>query len=96
MATFVKHDSGKPMYSLIPPKAELEMVKVLTFGASKYSPNNWKNVNDLNRYVDAAMRHIAQFRIGETLDSESGLHHLAHAMCCLSFIVELDDDSRTI
>lgn len=34
-----KHDSGKPLYNLIPVHAEAEFVDVLTFGATKYSPN---------------------------------------------------------
>jgi len=87
---FVKHDTGKLRYGLIPPIAEMEMVKVLTFGAEKYSVNNWKNVDDLSRYVDAALRHISAYRLGEQKDNETGLHHLSHAMCCLSFIVDLE------
>lgn len=90
MMEFTKHDIGKPRYGLIPPIAELEMVKVLTFGAQKYSADNWKNADDLTRYIDAAMRHISAYRIGEQTDSETGLHHLSHAMCCLAFIVDLE------
>lgn len=87
---FVKHDNGKIRYGLIPPLAEREMAAVLTFGAQKYSVDNWRNVDDLNRYVDAALRHISAYRMGEFRDSETGLHHLAHAMCCLSFIVDIE------
>jgi hypothetical protein len=87
---FIKNDSNKPRYSLIPPIAEEEWVKVLTFGAQKYSPENWRKVDDLSRYVDAAMRHISSYRKGDKMDIESGFHHLAHAMCCLSFIVEIE------
>jgi len=87
---FTKHDTGKARYALIPPLAEQEMANVLTFGAQKYSPDNWRNVDDLSRYVDAALRHIAQYRIGERRDYETRLHHLAHAMCCLSFIVDIE------
>ncbi len=90
---FKKYDKAKPRYSLIPPRAEEEMVKVLTFGAKKYSADNWRKVDDPNRYVDAAMRHIAAYRKGEKLDSESNLHHLAHAVCCLAFIVELEKEN---
>lgn len=87
---FTKHDSGKLRYGLIPPLAEREMVEVLTFGAQKYSVDNWRNVDDLNRYVDAALRHISAYRMGYIRDDETGLHHLAHAMCCLSFIVDIE------
>lgn len=86
-----KHDAGKPLYNLIPVHAEAELVDVLTFGANKYAPNQWRNVeNATDRYTAAAMRHLAAYRMGETHDNESGKHHLAHAMCCLAFIVELD------
>lgn len=87
---FTKHDHGKPRHSLIPPMAEREMAKVLTFGAQKYSEDNWRKVDDPSRYVDAAMRHINDYRTGKWSDDESGLHHLAHAMCCLAFVVELN------
>jgi hypothetical protein len=51
--------------------------------------DNWRKVDQLERrYMGAAMRHLNAFRQGETLDAESGLHHLAHAMCCLAFIIE--------
>jgi len=74
---------------LLKPASLEEMVKVLTYGAKKYSVDNWKLVPDLeNRYFDAAQRHIWAFRRGETHDPESGLHHLAHAMCSLMFILE--------
>lgn len=86
-----KFDGGKLRYGLIPPLAQAEMVKVLTFGAEKYEPDNWKNVPDsLNRYFDAMERHIWAYKMGEKIDPESGIHHLAHAMCCLAFLYEHD------
>lgn len=87
---FKKYDTGKPRYGLIPPLAEEELAKVLTFGAEKYEPDNWRKVDDLSRYVDATLRHISAYRKGSSFDDESGLHHLAHAMCCLAFITELE------
>jgi hypothetical protein len=84
-----KHDSEKPRYDLIPCLAEKQVAEVLTFGAKKYGAENWRNVdNHESRYIAAAMRHIAAYRSGETIDSESGLNHLAHAVCSLMFIIE--------
>lgn len=92
-----KYDQGKPLYNLIPVNAESEMVDVLTFGAEKYGPNNWRNIDNLTeRYTAAAMRHLASYRKGEKLDPESGKHHLAHAMCCLAFILENDLTSEDV
>lgn len=86
-----KFDGNKLEYGLIPPLALQEMVRVLTFGAQKYERDNWKKVPDSKRrYFDALERHIWAWKMGEQLDPESGIHHLAHAMCCLSFLYEHD------
>lgn len=86
-----KFDGGKLQYGLLPPLALAETVKVLTFGAEKYEPDNWKRVPDSKRrYFDAMERHIWAYKAGEVIDPESGIHHLAHAMCCLMFLYEHD------
>lgn len=85
-----KHDEGKPQYHLLPPKALEDVIKVLTYGAKKYSPEGWRNVsNGRERYFDAANRHLWAWKAGEELDPESGLPHLAHAMANLMFLSTL-------
>jgi hypothetical protein len=85
-----KFDVGKNKYGLLPPISLDEVVKVLTFGSQKYSENNWMYVEDgENRYFDAAQRHMWAWKRGELTDSETGLSHLAHAVCCLMFLNEL-------
>lgn len=87
----IKYDGSKPDYSLIPPYALEEFVKVLTFGKNKYARDNWKHLEDAhNRYFAAAQRHIWALKRGETHDPESGLHHAAHAIACLMFLYELE------
>ena len=84
-----KFDSEKPMLYLLPPRSINEVGKVLTYGAQKYDPENWRKVDDLqNRYTSAALRHIFAHMEGEEDDKETGLSHLAHAMCCLLFKLE--------
>ena len=84
-----KYDYEKPQLYLLPPKSLYEVGKVLTFGAEKYDPHNSRKVDDLqNRYSSAAMRHILAHIDGEDLDEETGLSHLAHAICCLMFKLE--------
>ena len=86
-----KFDGGKLEYGLLPPLALEETVKVLTFGAQKYERDNWQKVPDSKRrYFDALQRHVWAWKRGEQLDPESGIHHLAHAMCCLMFLYEHD------
>ena len=86
-----KFDGNKLRYDLIPPHAQKAMVEVLTFGAQKYAPDNWQLVPDAKRrYFAALERHVWAWKEGEQLDPESGIHHLAHAMCCLMFLFEHD------
>ncbi len=88
-----KYDGGKPMMSLVPPHALEEMAKVLTMGAKKYAVDNWKYVEDgKQRYMDAMLRHINAYIKGERDDPEFGTHHLAHAACCVFFVMSFDLD----
>lgn len=84
-----KFDSGKPRMGLLPPYALEAIAKVLTLGADKYAPSNWKYVEGREwRYFDAMLRHINSHSKGEMNDPESGLPHLAHAGCCLMFLLD--------
>ena len=68
------------------------VVDVLGFGARKYAPDNWRTVPDARgRYFDAALRHLIAWQQGEQIDPESGLPHLAHAACCVLFLLEVGD-----
>ena len=89
--TGIKYDSEKPKMNLLPPKAIVEVAKVLTFGAEKYDAENWRKLDDLqNRYTAGALRHIFAHMDGEKLDPETGLSHMAHALCCLLFKLEIE------
>jgi hypothetical protein len=85
----VKHDQTKRRWTLIPWGPLGEVVDVLEFGAAKYAVDNWQKVGR-DRYVDAMIRHVAAYVAGERNDPESGLHHLAHAVCCGLFVVWFD------
>lgn len=87
----VKYDNDKPQWSLLPFKALREVVDVLTYGAKKYAPDNWKKVpNAKQRYIDAGFRHFTAYAGGEKLDPETGKSHLAHAMCCLLYLLAFE------
>lgn len=89
--TFTKHDCDKPRLDLLPVRAVEAMGRVLTFGARKYSDDNWRAVESPRRYVAAGLRHVFAYMRGEQCDKETGEHHLAHALCCFAFVLELDE-----
>lgn len=85
----VKFDQGKPQMSLIDSRYLLGTARVLTFGASKYAPHNWRKGMSVSRLYDALQRHLVALNGGEDLDPESGLPHVYHASCCLMFIANM-------
>jgi hypothetical protein len=85
-----KYDQEKPRWELLPLATVEDIVKVMTFGAKKYGDNNWKLVEPKQRYFAAALRHLKAWQSGEIIDKESGLPHLAHALCSLLFLHYLD------
>lgn len=90
--TGFKADAGKPDYALLPPRAVEFVVRVLTFGSAKYGPHQWRHVEGRKtRYLSAALRHMFARLRGEVCDLESGEPHLAHAACCLLFLLDEED-----
>jgi len=87
----IKYDKEKLRWDLMP-FAELDdIAEILTSGAAKYADDNWKIVpNKEKRYKAALMRHISAYMQGEKKDKETGKSHLAHAGCCLLFLMWSD------
>lgn len=86
-----KYDAGKLRWSLLPDGTIVQVLHVLEYGAKKYGENNWVSVpNARTRYYDAALRHIESWWQGQETDQETDQSHLAHAVCCLLFLMWLD------
>lgn len=107
MAEGAKFDGDKPRFDLLwdgMPNALLGVVKVLTFGAKKYSDHSWQNVPDaIRRYSAANLRHQNAIARGETHDlnehgltdeNHSGLPHDFHIACNSLFLAELRERER--
>lgn len=82
-----KLDAGKPSLGLVDRTALEELAKVLDFGKRKYDAHNWRGGITWSRVIDSALRHINAFNDGEDMDPESGLNHIAHAMCNCMFLL---------
>ena len=82
-----KFDEDKLPWHLLPPDAVEEIVKVLHFGAGKYGDRNWEKGMAWHRPFAALMRHMWAWWRRDEADHETGLSHLAHAGCCLLFLL---------
>jgi len=104
-----KDDEHKPRMDLIPPEALFALGTVLAYGAKKYSARNWEPGMRWGRVFASAMRHLwawwggrsptsTSFLLG-SLDEETKVSHLWHALCCVAFLVayeerKVGDDDR--
>ena len=86
----LKYDSHKPRMDLLDAHAIEQLAMVLTFGAQKYDAQNWRKGIARGRLIAAALRHLFTYLKGEDRDPESGLSHVAHAMCCCMFLLGLE------
>ena len=94
--TALKFDEGKLPLHLLSTEAMNQTAAVLAFGADKYAEHNWRKGFAWSRPLAAAMRHITAFNAGEDKDPESGLSHLAHAACCIMFLLEFEKTHKEL
>lgn len=85
-----RFNENKPRWSLLPRLALVPVVKVLMYGAKKYEPYNWAKGLSYSETCDSLLRHVNDWRGGETNDAESGCHHLAHAACNILFLLHFE------
>jgi hypothetical protein len=83
-ASGVKFDENKPDMTDIPKEAMWAMGAAFSHGQKKYGKNNYRKGMKASRQLAAAVRHIYQHLDGETLDPESGIMHLGHALASIA------------
>lgn len=91
-----KVGAASKKYSLryLPLSANIEVNRALENGAEKYGLCNWRDTNvKASVYIDAALRHIAQWQEGQEDASDSTVHNLGHAMASLAIIIDAQAQS---
>lgn len=81
-----RYNEGKLKWSLVSWSALKPMVKVLMFGAKKYTPNNWKKGVSWIETCESLQRHLNAFIEGEDNDKESKIEHVGHILCNAMFL----------
>lgn len=99
-----RYNQGKPQYSLIDYSALEPLVRVLEFGADKYSRDNWRKGLDQKELLNSLMRHVGDLidAVNEKraeIDHESMLpligHIMANAMFYSKFYTNKKKNGRT-
>lgn len=68
-------DAGKSGVDMIPAEVLVELGNLYTYGAKKYTRDNWRRGMNYSRMYASLMRHLLAFWSGEAMDAE-GFHHL--------------------
>jgi hypothetical protein len=92
--TGIRENNGKLRWGLVDYKALEPMIRVLEFGARKYSDDNWKKGLVHREVLESAQRHLAAMLSGENIDNESYQLHAGHVMCNLMFWVHFYQDEE--
>lgn len=71
----------------IPVEMLQALAAVYQFGEMKYARDNWKRGTDWHEFYGSALRHIVSFWSGQSIDPESNLPHLAHAIWNLTTLM---------
>jgi len=100
---FMKFDTDKLRYDLTPSEWSEGDAQILTGGAKKYKPNNWRQVpkKDIMKYYAACERHMQDWRkfmegkpdseIFDRGEGGLGYHHLKNARTNLGFLLTLTE-----
>lgn len=83
----LRYNEGKLSWGLLSWPAIKEIVKVLEFGAKKYSAWNWSNGLSFTQTFESMQRHLLAWYTGEDKDPETGLSHMAHVLCNAMFLM---------
>lgn len=95
-----KYDNGKPRVDLLPFESLFSVANVLGWAATgKYDDHNWRKGLPWSKIAASAIRHIFYWMLRIGPDKESGMSHLAHAACCILFLIsyemgEVGEDDR--
>ena len=91
----LKKQGEKTEFTHFPIEIILEALgKVTSYGAKKYSPDNYKN-EEVDSYINSFFRHFIAWKRGEKLD-ESGFPHIYHMLTNIAFILCIEDNKKNI
>lgn len=87
----------KVSISKLPAVAILHASHAMMHGANLYGPFNWREKKvQAEIYIDAAMRHITAWNEREETASDSGVHHLGHAIACLAILLDAQESGNLV
>lgn len=79
----------KPPISYIPLSAKLAELEALFDGLLKYGPHNWRDQPvEAMTYIEAAMRHLELYKVGEEITRDTLVSNLGAVKACCSILID--------
>ncbi|TPJ51649.1 MULTISPECIES: dATP/dGTP diphosphohydrolase domain-containing protein [unclassified Mesorhizobium] len=79
----------KPPLAYIPLSAQLAELEALYDGLLKYEPHNWRDTKvEAMTYVEAAMRHLQLWKVGEELTRDTLVKNLGAVKACCTILID--------
>ncbi|RUU74632.1 dATP/dGTP diphosphohydrolase domain-containing protein, partial [Mesorhizobium sp. M7A.F.Ca.MR.362.00.0.0] len=79
----------KPPLGYIPLSAQLAELEALYDGMLKYEPLNWRETMvEAMTYVEAAMRHLQLWKVGEELTRDTLVKNLGAVKACCTILID--------
>jgi len=83
------YGDNKPPLAYIPLSAQLAELEALYDGMKKYGPLNWRTKPvEAMTYVEAAMRHLQLFKVGEELTRDTLVKNLGAVKACCTILID--------
>jgi len=84
-----RYGDKKPPMAYLPMTAWLACLEALYDGLMKYDPHNWRDdpIEALT-YINAGMRHLKLFDVGEDFTRDTGVDNLGAVMACCAILID--------
>lgn len=92
----IRHNKGKPKWSLVHYGSMVPMIRALEHGLREYGKDNWKKGLDPTEILESIQRHLASIMDGELVDPSTGVSHMGHIQANAMFYNYFTSNSRDI
>jgi hypothetical protein len=79
----------KPPLAYIPLSGQLAELEALYDGMLKYGPHNWRDAPvEAMTYIEAAMRHLQLYKVGEEITRDTLVQNLGAVKACCTILID--------
>lgn len=86
-----KFGDRKPPLTQFPLSAQIHATLAFYDGYLKYGWRNWRDQPvEAQTYIEAAMRHLRLFEVGEDYTRDTKIHNLGAVMACCAILIDAE------